>query len=157
MITITSAPCRQRSSIWSLKNTSQGSERHGSNVSLQSHHGPIGTIPAAVGSTAGTWSLGRDSSVGMLCTNTRPLLTKNQTKMCITWLWHPDCPECRRDLAALVFQQHTCCSAGSCPCSCAAPLGAEGPQGRACSISKRFSQGSFTEAVQRLLSWSWHS
>lgn len=38
----------------------------------------------------------------------------------------------------LIFQQHTHCSAGSSSCSCAAPLGAEGPQGRDCSITKRF-------------------
>ena len=40
-------------------------------------------------------------------------------------------PSVQEGSGTIVFKQHPCCSAGSCPCRCtSAPLRAEGPQGQ---------------------------
>lgn len=141
---ITSAPCRQSSSTWSLESTSQGSESHGSKVSLQ---GPTGT--------SHTCCCGQHRDLepgeGKLHMHTLHKHRKEQTKMCLRWLWHQTEPSVKEGCG-------TSFSSSTHAAVLAVPLGAEGPQGRGCSLTKRFtplSQSILQGSVKPDFSFPW--
>lgn len=86
-------------------------------------------IAAAVGSTAGTCSLGRESSLCMLCTNTRPLLI-NRTSQDVSDVVMTPSALSAGGMWPLVFWQQLM-FLGCSPWS-------RGSPGQGCSITRRF-------------------